>query len=111
MIRVPMIILALVLLIPPAAAQQNQTPGDTDAGGNSRAEASGLTAAHSAQAGANTSDATTTGASGPANKKASKPGPIALPPLPSEKQCSGYEGDVRAACLSTVLNTTAGAAP
>lgn len=104
----PALLIAALCLASPAVAQQNQVPGDTNAGGNS-SEVSGMTAAHAAQAGADTSDATTTGASGPANRKAAKPAAVALPPLPSEKLCSTYSGDVQAACLSTVTNK--GAAP
>lgn len=102
MMRACLLILGLCIATP-ALAQQNQMPGDSNAGGDSRS-VSGTTAAHAAQAGADTSDATTTGASGPANKKAGKPGAIALPPLPSEKLCSTYSGEVQAACLSTALN-------
>lgn len=107
MMRPALFVIALCLASP-ALAQQNQMPGDTNAGGDSRSVSG--SAAHAAQAGADTSDATTTGASGPSNKKAAKPAAIALPPLPSEKLCSGYKGDLQAACLSTVLNK-AGAAP
>ena len=110
MMRTALLFFAAVMMASPALAQQNQMPGDTNAGGDSRS-ASGTTAAHAAQAGANTSDATTTGASGPSNKKAGKPAAIALPPLPTDKLCGSYEGEVQAACLSTVLNKTSGAAP
>lgn len=109
MMRVTTIFLASLLLAGPALAQQNQTPGDTNSGGTSQSAASGKTAAQGAQSGANTSDATTTGASGPQKKSSGPPGAIALPPLPSEKLCSNYTGDVKTACLSTTTNGMASA--
>lgn len=98
------IVVLTLLLAGPALAQQNQTPGDTNAGGNSRAETGTTSGIQAALSGANTSDATTTGASGPSAKKNGAPRRITLPPLPSEKLCDGYQGEVHDACLSTTLN-------
>lgn len=111
MTRLMLLVLMIYALAAPGLAQQNQTPGDTNAGGQSRSEASGLTAALGAQSGANTSDATTTGASGPKKKGSGPPGGLALPPLPSDALCAAYQGEVLAACLSTTLNAERGAAP
>jgi hypothetical protein len=83
-----------------AMAQQNQTPGDMTAGGTSQPESS----AASAQAGANTTDGTTTGSSGPKEPESGPPGDLELPPLPSAKLCDSYEGAVRGACLLTATN-------
>ena len=105
MFRLRLILVASLVLAGPVLAQQNQTPGDTNAGGDSRSEASGLTAATAAQSGANTSDATTTGSSGPRSKKSGPPGDLALPPLPTDKLCNSYTGDVQAACLFTTMGT------
>jgi len=104
MIRLIMFLAAFGLAAP-AFAQQNQMPGDSDAGGNSQVGVSGQTAAHAALSGANTSDATTTGSSGPRKKASGPAGGLGLPPLPSADLCKSYEGDVRAACLSTTTNT------
>lgn len=93
--------LALIVLwlgAVPAASQQNQTPGDTTAGGNNTDSKPST-----AQAGANTTDGTTTGSSGPQKKESGPPGDRALPPLPSAELCASYKGEVRAACLSTVM--------
>lgn len=112
MMRCAVLTLCL-FLAGPALAQQNQTPGDTDAGGNSRVETGGAGRVQAALSGANTSDATTTGASGPSAKKGGSPGKITLPPLPSGTLCETYAGEVRIACLSTTLNegsSTSGAA-
>lgn len=109
--RLPIVALILMCSASGALAQQNQVPGDTGSGGNSRAVSGSATAAQAAQSGANTSDATTTGASGPSGKQSAAAAGIALPPLPSDKLCSSYEGEVRDACLSTDLNTRSGATP
>lgn len=92
------LLLVLAWAISPASAQQNQTPGDLTAGGNLQS---------SAQAGANTTDGTTTGSSGPQKQQSGPPGNLELPSLPSEELCESYDGEVQAACLVTVTNETA----
>jgi hypothetical protein len=99
------LLLMLAFGIAPAAAQQNQTPGDLTAGGASQSERT----AASAQAGANTTDGTTTGSSGPKKQQSGPPGNLELPPLPSAKLCESYDGDVQLACLATVTNGSAAA--
>lgn len=99
--RVAILLFAVVLASTPfAVAQQNQTPGDLNAGGSSGGEGGGSKASK-AQAGANTTDGTTTGSSGPKPKQNWPPGNLALPPLPSPELCNAYTGPVQSACLAT----------
>lgn len=95
------VLLALMIVGAPAWAQQNQTPGDTTAGGDGAVGASSK--ARTAQSGANTTDGTTTGSSGPEEPGGGPPGDLELPPLPSADLCSSYEGEVQADCLATTL--------
>jgi hypothetical protein len=92
-------ILAFTLaLASPALAQQNQAPGFLGS------EGEGGGSARPAQAGANTTDGTTTGVSGPKSDDGGPPGNLTLPDLPSESLCKDMSDDVRTNCLSTVLN-------
>ena len=107
--RVASLLLAAGLASTPAAvAQQNQTPGDQNAGGSSGGEDNSGSKANTAQAGANTTDGTTTGSSGPKPKQGGTPGNLTLPPLPSPEFCNAYAGPVQSACLATVTEETAG---
>jgi hypothetical protein len=93
----------LVALASPALAQQNQTPGYTDDAGSQR-ESSPQDKVQHALAGANTTDGTTTGVSGPKSKSGGPPGNTALPDLPTQKLCDSAPQEARQSCLSTVLN-------
>ena len=104
-------LLAATAFASPAIAQQNQTPGDTTAGGSSESSATTNQPgkAQTAEAGADTVDSATTGSSGPKKKK--KPGPpgdIEAPPLPSPELCGSFEGSVKSACLFTVTGQPSG---
>ncbi len=80
-----------------AMAQQNQTPGflDSDAGSRNKAVP--------AQSGANTTDGTTSGVSGPKSDSGDPPGNRSMPDLPAETLCKDFNAEVRANCLATVL--------
>ncbi len=87
----------LLTVATPAIAQQNQTPGflDSDEGTRNKAVP--------AQAGANTTDGTTSGVSGPKSDSGEPPGNRSLPDLPAEALCNDFNEEMRANCLSTVL--------
>ena len=95
-------LLAFMAIGSPAFAQQNQTPGDTTAGGGA-VDGAETSNALTAQSGANTTDGTTTGSSGPKDPGGGPPGDLSLPPLPSTDLCGSYLGHVQAACLATTL--------
>jgi hypothetical protein len=77
----------------PAAAQQRQGARDTSE------QPSGPS---TAQVGAGTDNATTTGFSG------SRGPPKGEPPLPQASLCDPYQGAVRQSCLATVLRSSGG---
>ena len=87
----------LLFVATPAIAQQNQTPGFLDSDDGTRNQAV------PAQTGANTTDGTTSGVSGPKSESGDPPGNRSLPDLPTEALCENFNEEVRANCLSTVL--------
>ncbi len=93
----PLVLALLFASAMPTTAQQNQTPGFLDSDAGSRNEAA------PAQAGANTTDGTTSGVSGPKSDSGDPPGNRSLPDLPAEALCENFEDEVHANCLSTVL--------